>query len=216
MTSTIPIRVLLVDDHAVVREGYRRLLETVEGIAVVAEAADAQQAYQEFMAHRPDVVVLDISLPGASGFDLLRRLLARDPAARTLVFSMHEDPVFVSRAFDGGALGYLNKASAPELMIEAVCAIAAGQRYLPAPLAQALEAHRALAGRSQLETLTEREFEILRLMGEGMSASEIADLLHVSAKTVANYQTGIRHKLGAESIRDLMRIAVNELSGKTP
>lgn len=205
---TRPIRVLLVDDHAVVREGYRRLLEATDRVAVVAEAADVQQAYLACVELQPDVVVLDINLPGASGFEFLRRILARDPGTRVLVFSMHEDPVFVSRALAGGARGYLTKASAPELMCEAVLAIASGERYLPEALAEALRTHRSLAGETQLDILTEREFEILRLMAEGLGAGEIADRLHVSGKTVANYQTGIRHKLGAESLRDLMRIAL--------
>lgn len=209
------IRVLLVDDHAVVREGYRRLLDTTPDVEVVAEAGDVPQAYAEYLGKQPEIVVLDISLPGASGFELMRRILARDPAAKILVFSMHEDPVFIARALDGGALGYLSKASAPELMREAVIAIANGQQYLPPPLAKALAGHRTLAGRSQFECLTEREFEILRLMGAGRSAGEIANLLHVSSKTVANYQTAIRHKLGADNLRDLVRLALNEISGRT-
>ena len=212
------IRVLLVDDHAVVREGYRRLLETTNRVAVIAEAADVTQAYRAYVEQQPDLVVLDINLPGASGFELLRRILARDANARILVFSMHEDPVFVARALDGGAHGYLTKASAPELMCEAVLAIAKGERYLPETLATALHTHRCLAGKARLDALTEREFEILRLMAEGLSAGEIADQLHVSGKTVANYQTGIRHKLGADSLRDLMRIALrsNLLAGGAP
>lgn len=203
-----PVRVLLVDDHAVVREGYRRLLEATAEVVVVAEAADAEQAYTRFSEHQPDIAVIDISLPGASGLEVMRRILARTPSARILIFSMHEDPVFVARALDGGAMGYLSKASAPELMLAAVLAIAVGRRFVPTTLMERVRHLRAEEKQPPLTTLSEREFEILRLMAEGRQANEIALLLHVSSKTVANYQTSIRHKLGAESIRDLICYAL--------
>ena len=205
---TAPIRVLLVDDHAVVREGYRRLLEATPEIRVVAEAGIAEDAYARFMEASPDVVVMDITLPGISGFEALRRILGRQPAARVLMFSMHEDPVFVLRALDGGARGYLTKASAPDMMVEAVRSIAAGGRFVPPELARKLQDRASSEERLRLEALSEREFEVLRLLAAGHGLAEIAALLCVSGKTVANYQTSIRQKLGCDNAMQLLRIAL--------
>lgn len=205
---TAPIRVLLVDDHAVVREGYRRLLEATPEIRVVAEAGNGEDAYARFMEASPDVVVMDITLPGFSGFEALRRILGRQPAARVLMFSMHEDPVFILRALDGGARGYLTKASAPDMMVEAVRSIAAGGRFLPPALARKLQGRALNEERLRLEALSEREFEVLRLLAAGQGLAEIATLLCVSGKTVANYQTSIRQKLGCDNAMQVLRIAL--------
>lgn len=208
---SVQIRILLVDDHAVVREGYRRLLESTGRMTVVAEAANADDAYAAYLNHAPDLVILDISLPGTSGFEVLRRVLARNPRALILVFSMHEDPVYVKRALDGGARGYLSKASAPENMLAAVIAITGGQTYVPPALQEVLARSRCEQQSGSLDQLTEREFEILRLMATGYDATEIAEALFVSTKTVANYQTAIRHKLGARNLREVIHRAI--LSG---
>lgn len=205
---TAPIRVLLVDDHAVVREGYRRLLEATPEIRVVAEAGNGEDAYARFVEANPDVVVMDITLPGISGVEALRRILGRQPAARVLMFSMHEDPVFVLRALDGGARGYLTKASAPDMMVEAVRSIAAGGRFLPPALAQKLQDRALNEERLRLEALSEREFEVLRLLAAGHGLAEIATLLCVSGKTVANYQTSIRQKLRCDNAMQVLRIAL--------
>lgn len=214
---TAPIRVLLVDDHAVVREGYRRLLEATPEIRVVAEAGNGEHAYARFMEDDPDVVVMDITLPGISGFEVLRRILGRQPAARVLMFSMHEDPVFVLRALDGGARGYLTKASAPDMMVEAVQSIAAGGRFVPPELARKLQVRALSEERLRLDALSEREFEVLRLLAAGHGLAEIAELLCVSSKTVANYQTSIRQKLGCDNAMQLLRIALTcGLADKRP
>ncbi len=205
---TAALRVLLVDDHAVVREGYRRLLEATGDIAVVAEAASGEAAYAAFTDQVPDVVIMDISLPGISGLEALRRIRAREPTARVLIFSMYADPIFVTRAFDGGALGYLTKASAPDMLLEAVRTVAAGRRFLPQDLAQELGESLAKEERRRIETLTEREFEVLRLLTEGRALREIAALLCVSSKTVANYQTSIRQKLSVDNHMQLLRLAL--------
>jgi len=202
------LRVLLVDDHAVVREGYRRLLETTGEIAVAAEAASGEDAYAAYARCTPDVCVMDISLPGISGLEALHRIRARDPAAKVLMFSMHADPVFVERALDGGALGYLTKASAPDMLVEAVLTIAAGKRFLPSELTQRLGELVSNGGNGLLDVLTEREFEVLRLLTEGRSLAEIAAMLCVSTKTVANYQTNVRQKLGADNAMQLLRLAL--------
>ncbi len=206
MTSLI--RVLLVDDHAVVREGYRRLLEATQRISVVAEAGSGEDAYRQFLESMPDVVVMDISLPGVGGLEVLRRILAREPAAQVLMFSMHEDPVFISRALERGARGYLTKASAPEMMVDAVLSIAAGRCFIAPDVARILEARRSLVADRELDPLTEREFEVLRLLIEGRSVAEIADLMCLSAKTISNYQTAIRQKIGAETPMQLLRAAL--------
>jgi DNA-binding NarL/FixJ family response regulator len=202
------IRVLLVDDHAVVREGYRRLLEATQRIAVVAEAGNGEEAYQRFLEFSPDVTVMDISLPGIGGLEALRRILSRQAAARVLMFSMHEDPIFVSRALDGGAYGYLTKASAPEMMVDAVTAIAGGHRFIGADVAGKLNVMRSATELGKLDPLTEREFEVLRLLVDGRAVAEIAELMCLSSKTVSNYQTSIRQKTGAETPMQLLRLAL--------
>ncbi len=201
------IRVLLVDDHAVVREGYRRLLEATGSITVVGEAANADQAYRLQGELAPDVVVMDITLPGASGLEAMRRILVRDPDARVLVFSMHEDVVFPSRAMTAGARGYLTKSSAPDVLVEGVRAVARGRKFLSPDVAQAMGLHSLQAGETGLSALSEREFEIFRLLVVGRNLNEISNLLNLNYKTVANYQSSLRRKLGAATQMQIMRIA---------
>ncbi len=204
--DTGPVRVLLVDDHAVVREGYRRLLERHPRLQVVGEATDAQSAYLAFVELQPQVTVLDLSLPGASGIDALRRIRSREPQARVLVFSMHEDPVFAARALQAGALGYVTKAAAPETLVDAVLAVAEGQPYLSQAVAQAL-ALRTLSGGDPAALLSPREFEVLRMLVAGRSLADIARQLGLTAKTVANHQSALRQKLGATSAVQLLQAA---------
>lgn len=196
------IRVLLVDDHAVVRAGYRRLIETCARMQVVGETAYAAAAYRRVLQGGVDVVVLDLSLPGIGGLEMARRLQRRAPQVRVLVFSMHEEAIFVQRAFAAGALGYLSKRCAAERMLSAIEQVAAGRRYLPPELADAVQ---PVAG---IDKLSGREFEVFRQIAEGRSVRDIAASLHLSGKTVANYYTQIRSKLGAAGAADLARLAI--------
>ena len=199
--------VLLVDDHSVVRQGYRRLLERERDVVVVGEAGSGAEAYQEFCRLAPDVVVIDISLPDVSGIEAMRRMLAREAQARVLVFSMHEETIFPARALDAGARGYITKASAPEVLVDAVRAVAAGGTYLSHDVAQALALKNVSGHAGGLEALSAREFEIMRLLVAGDSVAAIAAKLGLGAKTVSNYQSSIRHKLGAENAAELLAIA---------
>jgi DNA-binding NarL/FixJ family response regulator len=201
------ISVLLVDDHAVVREGYRRLLED-NGIRVCGEAATANEAYQQFCTLAPHVVVMDIGLTGVSGLEAMRRILARDEDARVLVFSMYEEIIFVRRALETGAAGYLTKSSAPRVLVEAVNAVARGQRYLSHDVAVALALAPSHATSNSPPPLSAREFEVLKLLAEGSSMSDIAKQLCRNQKTVANHQSAIKQKLGAENTAQLVRIAM--------
>lgn len=200
------VTVLLVDDHAVVREGYRRLLERSPSIRVVGEASDAQSAYVEFVEKRPQVTVLDISLPGASGIEALRRIRSRDTDACVLMFSMYEEPIFASRALEAGASGYITKASAPDALVEAVLSVARGEPHITGRIAQVL-ALRTSQVRTQSD-LSPREFEVLRLLMGGSSVGETAEKLGLTVKTVANHQSILRQKLGAESALQLLQAAV--------
>jgi DNA-binding NarL/FixJ family response regulator len=201
------ISVFLVDDHSVVREGYRRLLERSAGIHVIGEAANANDAYSEFQRLNPQVVVMDISLPGASGIEAMRRMLAREPNAKVLMFSMHEEPIFATRAFQAGALGYVTKASAPEVLVEAVRSVAQGKRYLSPDMAQTLALQSVGAGEASLNVLSNREFEVMRLLVAGDTITAIAEKLQLSTKTVANHQSAIRQKLGVETSAQLVQVA---------
>jgi two-component system invasion response regulator UvrY len=200
------ISVLLVDDHAVVREGYRRLLENERDLAVVGEAAAMHEALQRDSELRPDVVVLDIALPGVSGIETLRRLVAHRPAARVLMFSMHQDGIYATHAFNAGACGYLSKASAPEKLVGAVRSVAAGLRYVSPDVEQSM-AQRSSSAQELTGSLSARELEVLRLLAHGFDVEEVAERLGVSPKTAANHQTSIKQKLGAGSALQLILIA---------
>lgn len=203
------ITVLLVDDHAVVREGYRRLLERTSEVRVIAEAGTGEDAYRLFAELRPDVVVLDLSLPGIGGLEACRRILARDESARVLVFSMHDDVVFSSRALKAGARGYVTKASAPEVLVDAVRAIASGRLYLSQDIAQELAVQSLPGSHSPVQALSAREFEVFRLLVAGHTVAEVARILSLSQKTVANYQSSLRQKLDVQNTTQAVRLAMS-------
>lgn len=196
------IRVVLADDHPVVRSGYQRLLAMEADLSVVAEASDGDGAFDALLRHAPDVVVSDLSMPGG-GLALVERLRRRDARVALLVFTMHDGPSLVRQAFEAGANGFLTKASAPENLVDAVRTLAAGRRYLGPELASALKDAGPLA------SLSPREFEIFRLLAEGRSPGECAQALKLSPKTVANHQTTIREKLGVSTGAGLVHLALH-------
>jgi DNA-binding NarL/FixJ family response regulator len=201
-------RVLLVDDHAVVRAGYRLLLQHEPDVEVVAEAESAESACRQYADLEPDVVVMDLALPGMGGLEAIKRIRMRDPAARILVFSMHEEPMFVEHALAAGASGYVPKSSAPAALVAAVRQVAAGGRYLDRALEQRLAFDRVRGSDSPLMRLSTREFEIFCLLAEGESSAEIARRLSLSPKTVANYSTQLKSKLDVGSVAEFARLAI--------
>ena len=202
------MRVLIVDDHPIVISGCKALLAADETIEV-AEAADGSSGFDAFCAFAPDVAVIDINLPGLSGFELTRRILRRDPAARVVIFSMNDDPAFAARAIEAGAKGFVAKNDDPALFLDALRQVAAGGVYLPADLARKL----AFARPGELlGQLSDRELEILRLLAAGDTMAAIANKLNISYKTVANNCTALKQKLGARSSMDLMRLAMETLA----
>lgn len=203
---TGPTKVLLVDDHAVVREGYRRLLENEPGISVIGDASNAAEACERARSLGPDVVVMDIALPGVSGIDATRRILNDQPQLRILMFSMYDDAIYASRALEAGALGFLSKASAPEVLVQAIHAVSRGERYVSPDVATNLARSAAQRGKSEIEALTPREFEVLRLLVQGETVRSISERLALSEKTVANHQSAIREKLGARNSAQLARL----------
>ena len=212
--SNKQISVLLVDDHAVVREGYRRLLERQGDIVVIGEAADATEAHALFSALDPQIVVMDITLPGASGIEAMQRMLVHRPDTRVLVFSMHDEAIFARRALQAGAFGYLTKASAPDVLVEAVHAVAEGKKYLSADIARKLALREAGVEQQGADKLSARELEVLRLLTQGRSVREIAESMGLNAKTVANHQSIIKQKLGADTAIQLL-IKANQLGMET-
>ena len=203
---TGPTKILLVDDHAIVREGYRRLLEDEPGIHVVGEANNAAQACEQARSLGPDVVVMDIALPGVSGIEATRRMLKDQRHLRVLMFSMYDDAIYARRALEAGALGYLSKASAPEVLVQAIYAVSRGERYVSTDVAANMAQSAAQPGKSEIESLTSREFEVLRLLVRGETVRRISEKLVLSEKTVANHQSAIREKLGARNSAQLARV----------
>ena len=202
------IKLLLVDDHAIVRAGYRSLLAKQPNLEVLGEAGDSNSAYHLFKELQADVLITDISLPGSSGLDLISRIKLSFSQARILVFSMHQNPAFAALAIRGGALGYVSKSSEPEVLIRAIHEVYARRPILSPDIAQMLALEKLGTERIALETLTNREFEILRLLMNGHSHEEIAETLFISAKTVSNCHYLIKAKLAVNSDIELTRLAI--------
>ena len=202
------VSVLLADDHEVVRAGYRRLFENTGDIDVVAEATDGEQAYQLYMEYRPGVVVMDLTMPGIGGLDACRRILTRDRNARILVFSVHENEIFLNRALDQGVLGYISKRNASRVMIEAVRCVARGELFIGQEMMPFLVKRKASQDNQQIAGLSPREFEIFRLRADGKSVNEIAELLSISPKTVGHHNTSVKQKLGIANEAELTRLAI--------
>lgn len=207
MRSASRIRILLVDDHSVVRAGYRRFLEQQPDCAVIAEASSGEEAYVLLQSIEPDIVILDLSMPGQGGLSVLRRMKLRWPLLPVLVFSMHDNLPFVVQAMRSGATGYITKSSEPESMVKAVRSVLAGVQTLSSDVA--LKMKLAESGGMSQPTLglSVREFEIFRLVASGKTHEDIAGLLNVSVKTVANNHSLIRQKLGISTDIELYRIA---------
>ena len=202
------MRILLVDDHAVVRAGIQALLENQRDLRVIAEAESGEAACRQFIEHAPDVVIMDLSMPGVGGIEAIRRIVSRQCDARVLVFSMHEDILFVEQALQAGARGYIGKRSAPQVLVEAVRQIASGNIYIDPDIAQRLAYQKTKGNDSPFQILSTREFEILCLLAEGLSVNTIANRLALSYKTVANYATQIKVKLEVETSSELTRLAI--------
>ncbi|UCC55764.1 MAG: response regulator transcription factor [Gammaproteobacteria bacterium] len=208
MSNQNKLNVLLVDDHEVVRAGYRRLLEATPDIAVIAEATSGEQAYQEYFQYHPDVLVMDLSMPGMGGLEASMRILAKESSAKILVFSVHENEVFLSRALDSGILGYISKRSASRDMIEAVRHVAAGSVYVGQEMMPYLAKRKTTPESDAVAGLTPREFEVFHLLADSKSVNEIAGILNLSPKTVGHHCTSVKKKLGVSDIAALTRLAI--------
>ncbi len=204
------IRVILVDDHAVVRAGYKILLKNIDYIDVIAEADTGEKAIELSRKHRPDVVVMDISLPGINGIESIRRIIFANRDIKILVFTMHEEVVFVERALQAGATGYMTKSSAPEMLSKAIKSVSQGKKYIDSDLKKKMtyEYEHLREDDSLLSDLSAREFQIFCLLAEGKNTNDISKLLNISYKTAANYSSQIKNKLHASTIADIARIAI--------
>jgi two-component system invasion response regulator UvrY len=203
------ITVLLVDDHAVVRTGFRLLLQSVAEVSAVHEAESGEVACQRYTELAPDVIVMDLAMPGMGGLEALRRIRSHDSNARVLALSAHDDPMHARRALREGALGFLSKRSAPEALIEAVTAVAAGRRYIDPSLAQELAlADLDGAAKSPVERLSEREFEVFVRLARGATVQRIAEDLKLSASTVGTHLYNIKQKLAVVNQSELTLLAI--------
>jgi two-component system response regulator NreC len=205
------IRTVIVDDHAVVRSGLRLVLESEEDIEVVAEAADARNAVFEARAHHPDVILLDVVMPGRSGIEAIPDLVQESPESKVLVLSMQDDPAYVREAFGAGASGYVLKEAADAEVVAAVREVAGGQRYVhPALGARLVAAEAEERVRAEADPLSEREHEILRLLALGHTNQEIAGQLYLSVRTVETHRAHIMQKLRIQTRAELVRYALEQ------
>lgn len=203
------IDVMLVDDHELVRTGIKRLLEDAEDIQVVAEACSGEEAINLARKHRPDVVLMDVSMPGIGGLEATRKLLQSNPKIRVVAVTMHKDDVFPSRLLDAGAMGYLTKGSKVDEIVHAIREVVAGRRYISSDIAQTL----ALSllpggGKSPFDMLSQREMQVMIMLMQGHKINDISDKLCLSPKTVSTYRYRLFDKLGVQNDVELTRLAV--------
>ena len=202
------INVMLVDDHAVVRMGFKMLLETDADIKVVCEAESGEQAIQRYVEFKPHVVVMDITMPGIGGLEAIERILAKESAAKILVLSAHEDSVHPKRVLNAGAMGYLTKRSAAEEMIKAIRVVASGKKYLEAGVAQQMAIQQLSGDQNPVDVLSPREFEVFMALAKGKTTNEIAETLFLSPRTVGTHLYNIKQKLNANNSAEIALIAM--------
>jgi two-component system invasion response regulator UvrY len=202
------INVMLVDDHAVVRMGFKMLLESDADIKVIAEAESGEQAIQRYVEHKPNVVVMDITMPGIGGLEAIERILAKDNTARILVLSAHEDSVHPKRVLNAGAMGYLTKRSAAEELIKAIRTVAGGKKYLEASVAQQMAIQQLSGDQNPVDVLSPREFEVFMALAKGKTTNEIAETLFLSPRTVGTHLYNIKQKLNANNSAEIALIAM--------
>ena len=202
------IKAMLVDDHAVVRMGFRLLLQGTSDIQVVAEANSGEEAVRLYPDVRPNVVVMDISMPGIGGLEAIGRILAREPAARILVLSGHEDVMHARRVLKAGAAGYLTKRSAAEELIQAIRQVDQGKTYLEPSIAQQMAVQQLSGQKNPVDMLSEKEFKVFLALARGQSVQEIADIMSLSPRTIGTHLYNIKQKLGASNSAELAIIAI--------
>ena len=201
------MRILIVEDHPIVRAGLRRLL-SLDPQTEIWEATSGKEALSIFKARRPDLVILDLNLPGIGGLEVIGRLKAEDAAARILVLSVHDNALYVTRAMQAGAMGYVSKSAPPDEILEAVKRVVAGRPFIERSIAQELAILNIRRPSDPLKELSRRDLEVLRLLGDGCTLAQIAETMGISRKTIVNNCTQIKAKLGVERTADLIRIAV--------
>ncbi len=201
-------QVMLVDDHAVVRMGFKMLLETDPEIEVIAEANSGEQAIRDAVSLQPDVIVMDITMPGIGGMEAIERILAKEPNAKILVLSAHEDSVHPKRVLNAGAQGYLTKRSAAEELIKAIRTIASGKKFIEADVAQQMAIQQLSGEESPIDVLSPREFEVFMALAKGHTTKEIADTLFLSERTVGTHLYNIKQKLNAKNSAEIALIAM--------
>ena len=202
------IKILLVDDHAIVREGYRSLLEKQDNMEIIAEAPSGEEGYQLYKERQPNLVIMDLSLPGQGGLATISRICKYDPAAIILVFTMHQNPALALKSTQAGAKGYITKSSQPDVLIRAIYDVHNGLTALSPDIAQKLIFEKMGGEGAALAELTIREFEIFRMLVEGKSTDNIAKTLNISPKTVSNCHYLIKRKLNVNSDIELTRLAL--------
>ena len=203
------IKVILVDDHAVVRAGFKMLLSTEADIEVIAEADRGEAACQLYLEKQPDIMVLDLSMPGIGGLESIRRICSRNSDAKVLVFSVHDEMVYVDRAMNAGAKGYITKNSAPDILVAAIQKIVVGELYIEQGLIKTFPLQNSASEyQSVVDSLSSREFDVFLLLAKGLTAHKIAEELCLGYKTVANYGTQIRSKLDVSTVAELAHIAM--------
>jgi two-component system invasion response regulator UvrY len=204
------IRVLLIDDHPVILDGYGRLLDKTSGIKVVAKASNGETACELYQKHLPDVAILDLNMPGIGGLETLRRIRAKNPGARILVFTMHDNPTMIQRVMEAGAMGYITKQSGVGPMVDAVRQVADGKLFIDIKHIPDLMNWRTNPPNDPIRTLSEREFQLFQLLAEGHSVMEIAEILSISPKTAGVHHTNIMKKLDVHNTVQLVRLAIQQ------
>lgn len=202
------IKVMIVDDHIVVRAGIQSLLDTDPSLMVVGQAKSAEEAQSLYKGLQPDVIIMDLSMPGMGGIEAIKRILARTPDIKILVYSLHEESLYAQRAMEAGARGYVTKVSEQEVLIQAVKSLASGQRFISPDIAAEYALKNMVQGDDPVKLLSDREFEILILAAKGHTTRDIAGKLHLSDKTVSNNISKLKRKLDLKTTADIVHFAI--------